>query len=187
VENLPGQRVRVSYDWSSPAQLEDWSGAGEHVELSRGSLLFKVPSRGDATLAFRAPLRPPVEVSFSVRVTTRGVGRSGVLWTTWGNLASFAGASLYAVRGGEPRLLAGRKNPQTVFAGRRRKVRLRFESSRAAGWLDGKPLYDHLLPDIDAGPNPIGIRLARGVGVDLRDLVIEGGLDAAMARKARSP
>jgi hypothetical protein len=177
-EPQPLPVTRLSFEWQDTDDLEGWTYSAEQVEIKRGGLLFKVPSRGAGTFELAQPVRLPLDVQFTVRVTTRGIGKRGVLWTTLGpapgeGLASFAGATLYALEG-EPRYLAGRRKPQALLGGRRHKVRIRFGRERTAGWLDDRRLFSH---EATAGQGDLHLafRLERGVAIDLRDLVIESG------------
>ncbi len=165
----------LGFDWESGG-LERWDYAGEQVGVKHGGLLFKVPSRGVGTFALKTPLQLPVDVSYTVRVTTKGIGRNGVLWTTLGpsveeGLASFAGATLYRWGGGKSDYLAGRRKPQALLAGRRHKVRIRFGERLTEGWVDDKLLFAHAT-DGQLGSLRLAFRLERGVGIDLRDLVV---------------
>jgi hypothetical protein len=172
----------LDFDWGSGG-LGQWEFLSEQVEIKNGGLLFKVPSRGAGTFELKTPLQLPVDVSYSVRVTTRGLGRNGVLWTTLGpapgeGFASFGGATLYRLRGGGSDYLAGRRKPQALFAGRRHKVRIHFGRELTEGWVDDKLLFSHAT-DAQLGPLRLAFRLERGVGIDLRHLVIEAPIHGA--------
>jgi hypothetical protein len=114
-------------------------------------------------------------VRYRVRLP-RALGRDGVVWTTFGpGLASFAGAALFSIDGATRSHLAGSRTPQSALGGDRRRVRMTIDGGEAVGWIDDRERYRH--PIDLTQPVRIAFHVERGVQIDVRDLVVEGGLE----------
>jgi serine/threonine-protein kinase len=186
VEALEGGRVRLSWTFDDPAQLEGWSRSGDgDADIASGALRVAARARGKVTLELGVPLREPIEVRYRMRVTTPSFGRNGVVATRFGpRLASFAGAALYSIDADDEGVqLAGSRLPQSVIGGTRRAVRLTLDEGVATGWVDERERYRH--PVEVPQPLRLSLRVAGGVAIDLRDLVIEGVPDPAWLEEGR--